>query len=447
MNKMRQVILSVFILMIHIVVSAVNPADTTIVVDTRVNDGGIIITNPYFRTPPVGPDTHDHADSVSMPRRQLSVDFISRETNYADSIGLLKWAPEWSRRYLSTLIRGNVDRTHEKPLDMSFAITPSYTREAGFGIGGALTALYRIDRTDSVMQPSDVFMSINASLNGFYVLTFKGNNLFPDRRSRLSYKIELYRKRLDFWGINSEQTANNPKSRYDRRQIDLQADYIYKLNRNFYAGLCLHADYTDARDVNNPEYLLGERRQYYVTGVGASFEFDTRDNLLTPTRGFHLAYRPMFFWKALGSAPASFFNHTFIANTYFRLWRGAVLAYDLYASFNTSHTPWTMREMIASDGIRMRGYYMGSYIDNCQIASQLEYRQNIYRRLGATAWVGGAALFAAPREFRREDIKPEWLPNFGIGLRFEFKHNVNARIDYGFGRHTSGILFAIGEAF
>ena len=251
MNKMRQVILSVFILMIHIVVSAVNPADTTIVVDTRVNDGGIIITNPYFRTPPVGSDTHDHADSVSMPRRQLSVDFISRETNYADSIGLLKWAPEWSRRYLSTLIRGNVDRTHEKPLDMSFAITPSYTREAGFGIGGALTALYRIDRTDSVMQPSDVFMSINASLNGFYVLTLKGNNLFPDRRSRLSYKIELYRKRLDFWGINSEQTANNPKSRYDRRQIDLQADYIYKLNRNFYAGLCLHADYTDARDVNN----------------------------------------------------------------------------------------------------------------------------------------------------------------------------------------------------
>lgn len=45
------------------------------------------------------------------------------------------------------------------------------------------------------------------------------------------------------------------------------------------------------------------------------------------------------------------------------------------------------------------------------------------------------------------DIKPEWLPNFGIGLRFEFKHNVNARIDYGFGRHTSGLLFAIGEAF
>ncbi|MBD5209755.1 MAG: BamA/TamA family outer membrane protein [Bacteroidales bacterium] len=410
--------------------------------DTRVEDAGTLITNPYFKTPPLAPSDINEKASSHRP-----VDFISAETNYADSIGLVRWAPEWARRYLSTLIRGNVDRTHEKRIDMSFAVTPSYTREAGFGVGGALTALYRVDRRDSVMQPSDVFMSINASLNGFYVLTFKGNNLFNDHRSRLSYKLELYRKRLDFWGINSEQTANNAKSRYDRRQIDLRADYIYKINRNFYVGACLRADYTDARDVLNPAYLLGERRQYYVTGLGASFEFDTRDNLLTPTRGIHLAYRPMFFWKVLGSAPASFFNHTFIANTYFRLWEKGVLAYDLYASFNTSNSPWTMREMIASDGIRMRGYYMGSYIDNCQIASQIEYRQNIYRRIGATVWVGGATLFAALREFRREDIKPEWLPNYGIGLRFEFKHNVNARIDYGFGRHTSGILFAIGEAF
>lgn len=443
MAKACKVIISLIFSISYLLVSAENSAGTSYVVDEKVNDAGYVITNPFFRTPPIVIP----GDSASNKNNALSVDFISKETNYADSISLVKWAPQWARQYLSTLIRGNIDRTHEKVLDMSFAITPSYTREAGFGIGGALTGLYRIDRTDSIMQPSDVFMSINASLNGFYVLTFKGNNLFTDRRSRLSYKVELYRKSLEFWGINSEQTANNPQSMYDRRQIDLQADYIYRVNRNFYAGVCLNADYTDARNVKNPEYLLNERPQYYVTGIGLSFEFDTRDNLLTPTRGLHFAYRPMFYWKEFGSAPASFFNHTFIANTYFKLWKGAVLAYDLYASINTSNTPWTMREMIASDGIRMRGYYMGSYIDNCQIASQIEYRQNVYRRLGVTAWVGGATLFSALKEFKNKDIKSEWLPNFGVGIRFEFKHNVNARIDYGFGRNTSGILFAIGEAF
>lgn len=392
-------------------------------------------------------------DSIATPvvssnyDKGINVEFIGAETTYADSIPFIDKAPQWLRRYLSTLIRGNVDRTHEKRFDMGFAVTPSYTREAGFGIGGALTGLYRMNQNDSLMQPSDVFMSVNASLNGFFVVTFKGNNLFPDNRSRLSYKIELYRKRLEFWGINSEETARNPRSQYDRRQIDFNIDYVYRLRKNFYIGANLRANYTDARNLKNPEYLLGERPQFYVTGVGARFEFDTRDNLLTPTRGFHIAYRPMIYPKWVGNAPATFLNHLIIGNGYFRMWPGSVLAIDLYASFNSSRTPWTMREMVASDGIRMRGYYMGSYIDNCQIAEQIEIRQHIYNRIGVVVWGGTATVFSEPKELHTKEIHPEWLPNWGIGLRLEFKHNVNARIDYGFGRHTSGILFAIGEAF
>ncbi len=106
-----------------------------------------------------------------------------------------------------------------------------------------------------------------------------------------------------------------------------------------------------------------------------------------------------------------------------------------------------MREMLASDGIRMRGYYMGSTMDNSQIASQIEYRQHVWKRLGFVIWGGGATLFSSIKDLKEHNIKPEWLHNFGIGLRFEFKHNVNARIDYGFGQGTSGIVFAIGEAF
>ena len=106
-----------------------------------------------------------------------------------------------------------------------------------------------------------------------------------------------------------------------------------------------------------------------------------------------------------------------------------------------------MREMVASDGIRMRGYYMGSYIDNSQIALQSELRQHIWGRFGMTAWIGGATVFSSLRDFKYKEIRPQWLPNGGLGLRFEFKHNVNVRIDYGIGRHTSGFIFAIGEAF
>ena len=106
-----------------------------------------------------------------------------------------------------------------------------------------------------------------------------------------------------------------------------------------------------------------------------------------------------------------------------------------------------MREMIASDGIRMRGYYMGSTIDNNQIAAQIELRQHIWYRIGVTAWGGTASLFPSLSDFKHTETKPYWQYNYGVGLRIEFKHNVNARIDLGFGKGTKGILFAIGEAF
>lgn len=368
-------------------------------------------------------------------------------TQYADSLGILRKAPEWMRKYISSLIQGNVDRTRERPLDISFGVSPSYTREASFGLGAMCTALYRVNRNDTLDTPSDIFAVFNASLNGFYVLQLKGNNLFPDNRTRISYKVNVYRKHLNFWGITSEASANNPRTTYYRRSINAKIDYVYRLKRNLFAGAHLESNYTDARDLDNKLYLLGERPQVYVTGLGLSVEVDSRNSLLTPTSGVRFAYTAMFYPKFLGNAPSFFNSHAIVGNVYAGLWRGALAAFDLYAKFNSSKAPWTMREMVAADGIRMRGYYMGSYIDNSQVSLQVELRQHLWRRLGMVAWVGGASVFSSLKDLKHKDIKPEWLPNVGLGLRYEFKHNVNARIDYGLGRHTAGFVFAIGEAF
>ena len=61
------------------------------------------------------------------------------------------------------------------------------------------TGLYRLDRKDSIMQPSDITLTGNISINGFYTLTATGNNHFKGNRSRLSYSLEFARKTLNFW--------------------------------------------------------------------------------------------------------------------------------------------------------------------------------------------------------------------------------------------------------
>ena len=58
-------------------------------------------------------------------------------------------------------------------------------------------------------------------------------------------------------------------------------------------------------------------------------------------------------------------------------------------------------------------------------------------------WGGAGNVFSSFERFRWDQT----LPNYWLGLRWEFKRRVNVRIDYGFGRKTSGLVFNINEAF
>lgn len=68
------------------------------------------------------------------------------------------------KKYWNSFIHGNVDRTFERKIDMSYAVAPSYTCEGSFGVGGMATGLYRLDRKDSIMQPSDITLTGNVSI-------------------------------------------------------------------------------------------------------------------------------------------------------------------------------------------------------------------------------------------------------------------------------------------
>lgn len=147
------------------------------------------------------------------------------------------------RKYWHSLIYGNVDRTFDKKMDISFAVAPSYTREGSVGIGGAATALYRLDRTDSLMQPSDISLTGNMSIKGFYSLSVKGNNNFKGDRSNLTYKLAFMHKNLNLWGVSYEGCSTNPVSGYTRQQLRLDTDYRYKMLPWFYVGATLNLKY------------------------------------------------------------------------------------------------------------------------------------------------------------------------------------------------------------
>lgn len=346
------------------------------------------------------------------------------------------------KKFFRQLLQGNKDRTFEKPIDISFAAYPTYTTESSLGIGAMVSGLYRTNKVDSTLLPSDVKLQASISLTGQYSVSIEGHNFF-DRRQRLSYALKFENKPLDFWGISYDACAVNPVSNYTRQELSLEVDYKYMVFPNFYVGGILDVNYNNITKIADVAYLQGQNKWYYLTGVGVSLTYDTRNSITNPTGGVHVTLQELIYPRPLGTAGKSIFSTTFIGNYYQRLWKGSVLAFDLYGEYNGTDVPWPLRPEIGEGSSRMRGFYRGCYIDNNMLSAQMELRQHIYSRFGAVVWVGCGTVFPSFKELRGSDL----LFNYGLGIRFEFKHNVNLRVDYGFGRETGGLVVTLSEAF
>lgn len=327
-------------------------------------------------------------------------------------------------------------------MDFSFVAAPSYTREASFGIGGAASGLYRLDRTDSIMQPSDISINGNMSIEGMYVINIRGNNNFKGNKSRLSYQVSFSNQPLYLWGISYDDCVQNPAVKYTRQRVGLDVDYVYKITDDIHIGTSLSVNHSKAHKLENISYLNGQKQSYFFVGTGLSIQYDTRDFILTPTRGIYLMLKEMVYPQVFGNYHKTLLSTIFIADAYQKLWKGAVIAADFYGRINDNSSPWALREELGGS-FRMRGYYSGRYTDNSQVSAQVELRQRLYKRLGCVGWIGAGTVFPSLKKMRMGNV----LPNYGLGIRFEFKHNVNVRLDYGFGKDTKGFVLNLAEAF
>lgn len=344
--------------------------------------------------------------------------------------------------FLRHTFGGHIDRTFEQAFDYSIVLVPSFSREGSVGIGGMGAALFRLDRKDSLMPPSDISLSGNASIKGFFYAGLLGNMYFPGRKSRLNYEISFSQRVLNFWGINYDSCLVRPAVFYTRWNVKAAAYYDYQILKGFYLGAAVDFSYNSAVRIDDVSYLDGQKRAYTLTGLGLSLQYDTRDFIKTPTRGMNFMLRQMIYPEFMGNAGRTLWRTTFTANYYQRLWDGAVLAFDLYAEINSENAPWALREE-AGGQYRLRGYYRGRYMDNNLASFQVELRQKLFWRVGVAVFGGLGSVFPSFKEWRADQL----LFTAGLGLRVEFKHNVNLRVDYGFGRGTSGFVLSLGESF
>jgi hypothetical protein len=100
--------------------------------------------------------------------------------------------------------------------------------------------------------------------------------------------------------------------------------------------------------------------------------------------------------------------------------------------------------MIGGDTL-MRGYYYGRYRDKNLAVLQAEYRMPVWKRLGLVGFAGVGDVAPAPGRFRLGSFKA--AGGFGFRFLFDPKEKTSIRLDFGFGKDTSGMYITATEAF
>lgn len=348
----------------------------------------------------------------------------------------------WMTRFLNYFNDANKNK-HHKRFDFSVIGGPHYASDTKFGLGMVAAGLYRTDPNDSILPPSNVSLFGDVSSVGFYMLGVRGNHIAPAGRYRIDYHLYFYSFPSDFWGIGYEMGDNDDnKSDMKRWQAQAEASFLFRVADNFYVGPMAAYDYVIGKQIERPELLQGMDKHIWNVGAGVSLVYDNRDNLTNPHRGIYLNLKQMFRPKFMGNDYAFSTTH-FRFDAYQRLGKGTILAEDFGANLNFGNPSWGMMAELGGT-CSMRGYYEGRYRDKHSLEATVELRQHVWKRNGIVVWSGAGTVFPKFSALRSRQI----LPNAGVGYRWEFKKNVNVRLDYGFGKSgQSGFLFNINEAF
>ncbi len=344
----------------------------------------------------------------------------------------------------------------KRKVDLTFAPGLYYSPSTSAGLAIMAAGRYRLGGGRRVTPESNFSVYAAASLTGFYRLGAKGANIFGNDTQRIIYNAEFFSQPTYFWGVGYDAAMQNEQVRYlaSRTVVDLK--FLQRVAKGLFVGVGTDYNYHyggfgGKRYVSEEKFLSmldGEGIGYNATGISLFVEFDTRDAITKPQRGIYIGIQTKVRPKGMNNIGRSLWSGRLSANYYQRLWKGAVLAFDLQAELNSEGIPWVYNASLGGLS-SMRGYYAGRFNDLCSITLQAELRQKIYKGLGAAAWGGAGNVFHSFRTFAWR----ETLPTYGVGLRYSLKRNLSFRLDYGFGGNDGrgklihGAVFSINEAF
>lgn len=314
----------------------------------------------------------------------------------------------------------------------------------GGGVGGILTFNFPQDSLGA-RRSSVTIGAVYTQLN--QILLYFPFQLFPKNQAYwLNGEVGYYRYVYNFFGIGNA-ISNDYIEKYTATFPRVRLNLGKKVAPGLFVGLRYTLDDKDISRRDSFGFLERERLTGWqggrVSGAGLGLNYDTRDQIFYPTKGFLIEGQVY----TEGGYTGSDFRYDRIgvdAAYYTLVGRQQVLAFNAAATLTRGDIPFHQMPSLGGTK-RLRGYYEGKFRDKHLLLVQSEYRFPLYKRFGAVVF--GGLGWIAPRlsAFAWHDTR--W--NAGAGLRFvlDKTQRINIRADYGIGAESTGFYLTVAEAF
>lgn len=323
-----------------------------------------------------------------------------------------------------------------------------YTPETEFGFGGGGQLFFLNKKNTFGNRLSNVIFSGIYTLNEQLIfevtpqIYFGEGNYFIDAH----YLFKVYPNL--FYGIGNNTPESNEEV-YKQTTHALNISFLKRLPPDLNFGfqfIFKNHEVTEIQEggILDTQDIIGRRRSV-VAGLGAVFNYDTRDNIGSPNKGFYYQAKAQISSEIFG-ATQGFNKFILDLREYLPTGENSLLAFQLYSENNFGNIPF---QALASygGGTRARGYFFGRFIDKQMYLSQVEFRWRYKPRWTlATFALAGEVANEFEDFFSIKNIKP----SFGFGARFKLFKDKDTwlRFDYGSGiEGNSGIYFGINDAF
>src|SRR5688572_11598742 len=341
---------------------------------------------------------------------------------------------------------GQLDLSYFLENPRGFLPVPILITEPAIGNGGGALGLFLRPRREAGgegwARPNISALGAFATANGTWGGFAGDTSRWMDGRLRTLAGIATGVVNLDFYGLGTNRVTFEERVRYSLEFTGglVQANWQIAPKSPWAIGLRYVYAEVNPRVRDEATFPgLVDRVRVLVSAPAPILEFDSRDNVFTPTRGVYSETSWLASRESLG-ATEDFDRFQQVLIGYYPLRRDVTLGARVNYAWASRETPFFLRPYI-----ELRGVPAARYQGDHAVSAELETRWQFSGRWSVVGFGGTGRTRSRRGGFENH----ESIGGGGVGFRYELarKFGLHAGVDAAWAGHTRAIYFQVGNAW